>query len=111
MSEAILEDLASWAALRRNLTKSDGKDVLSTTVQKLWVVDEHRYNFCDSDWACAVPQPLRRETAFGERCWEDPRGYDPLVAGRSPRKGGRERSERESKLCWQEKKLVPPPRR
>ena len=25
------------------------------------------------------------------------RGYDPLVAGRSPRTGGRERSERESK--------------
>jgi hypothetical protein len=29
------------------------------------------------------------------------RRYAPLAAGRSPIRGGRERSERESKLCWQ----------
>ena len=38
--------------------------------------------------ACAVPQG--REEAIGESQSGVPRGYVPLVAGRSPRRGGSE---------------------
>ena len=48
-----------------------------------------------------VTEPPTRATAFGGALLRVPRGYVPLVTGRSLRRGDRERSERESKLCWQ----------